>query len=91
MAVPFDLGRREVTGQPVPVIANVMQALSVLYSPSHTAAGQFSISDSGVSGRKLDSISHAQVGHGFSQRPTPGAVPLKHALPFEARTAPATT
>ena len=29
MVVPFDLGRHEVTGQPVPAIANVMQALNV--------------------------------------------------------------
>ena len=47
MAVPFDLGRREVMGQPVPVIANVMQALNVTSRNYDTAAGQFSISDSG--------------------------------------------
>lgn len=47
MAVPFDLGRLEVTGQPVPVIANSMQALNYPNAAWNTAAGQFSISDSG--------------------------------------------
>jgi len=47
MVVPFDLGRHEVTGQPVPVIANIMQALNVNSGSHNTAAGQFSISDSG--------------------------------------------
>jgi Tol biopolymer transport system component len=47
MVVPFDLERHEVTGQPVPAIANVMQALNVSASVYNTAAGQFSISDSG--------------------------------------------
>jgi DNA-binding winged helix-turn-helix (wHTH) protein len=47
MAVPFDLGRLEVTGQPVPVIANVNQALNYVNPYGNTAAGQFSISDSG--------------------------------------------
>jgi serine/threonine-protein kinase len=47
MIVPFDLGRHDVTGQPVPVVANVMQALNVNSGNYNTAAGQFSISDSG--------------------------------------------
>jgi serine/threonine-protein kinase len=47
MAVPFDLGRGVVMGQPVPVIANILQALNVPNSAYDTAAGQFSISDSG--------------------------------------------
>lgn len=47
MVVPFDLGSHQVTGQPVPVIANVMQALNVRHSNYNTAAGQFDISDSG--------------------------------------------
>jgi hypothetical protein len=47
MVVPFDLGRLQVTGQPVPAIANVMQALNVTATYFNTAAGQFSISDSG--------------------------------------------
>ena len=47
MTVPFDLGRGEVTGQPVPAIGNVMQALNSKHSRYNTAAGQFSISDSG--------------------------------------------
>ena len=47
MAVRFDLDRLEVTGQPVPVVANVMQALNVSSSPDNTAAGQYNISDSG--------------------------------------------
>ena len=47
MVVRFDLARREVTGHPVPAIANVMQALNLGNSDNNTAAGQFSISDSG--------------------------------------------
>ena len=47
MVVPFDLARHEVTGQPVPAISNAMQALNVLQTERNTAAGQFSISDSG--------------------------------------------
>ena len=47
MAVPFDLGRLEVMGQPVPVLANVKQTLNLVNSAWNTAAGQFSISDSG--------------------------------------------
>jgi serine/threonine-protein kinase len=47
MVVPFDLGRHEVTGQPVPAIANVMQALNIPHPGHNTAAGQFSISNSG--------------------------------------------
>ena len=46
MAVPFDLDRLEIIGQPVPAVANVMQALNTMHS-YNTAAGQFSISDSG--------------------------------------------
>jgi serine/threonine-protein kinase len=44
MAARFDLGRLTVTGPPVPIIADVMQALNI---PNDTAAGQFSISGSG--------------------------------------------
>jgi Protein kinase domain/WD40-like Beta Propeller Repeat len=47
MAVRFDLSRLEVKGQPMPVLANVMQALNVISSPDNTGAGQYSISDSG--------------------------------------------
>jgi len=47
MAARFDLDRLEVTGQPVPLIADVMQALNNLDSGHITAAGQFSISASG--------------------------------------------
>ncbi len=47
MVVPFDIERHEVTGQPVPAIANVIQALIFGDSNSNTAAGQFSLSDSG--------------------------------------------
>jgi DNA-binding winged helix-turn-helix (wHTH) protein len=48
MAVRFDLKRLEVTGPPVPMIADVMQALDTTNSYFITAAGQFSISGSGV-------------------------------------------
>jgi eukaryotic-like serine/threonine-protein kinase len=47
MAVPFDPDRLEVTGQPVPLIVGLMQALNTLHSGFITAAGQFSISRSG--------------------------------------------
>jgi len=47
MVVPFDLVRHEVTGQPVPTIANVMQVLNLTSTHSNVTAGQFSISDSG--------------------------------------------
>jgi serine/threonine-protein kinase len=47
MAVAFDLKRLRVSGQPVAVIDGVMQALNSSYSVTETAAGQFSVSDSG--------------------------------------------
>jgi len=47
MVRPFDLGRHEVMGQPVPAVANVMQALNISNGMWNTAAGQFSISNSG--------------------------------------------
>jgi serine/threonine-protein kinase len=47
MAVPFDLGRLEVTGQPVPVLTNVKQSLNGVSNGINQASGQFSISDSG--------------------------------------------
>lgn len=46
MAVPFDVDKREVSGRPVPTIANVMQALNMAFE-NNTTAGQFGISDSG--------------------------------------------
>ena len=46
MVVPFDVDRREVRGLPVPAIANVMQAFTAA-NETNTAAGQFSISNSG--------------------------------------------
>jgi hypothetical protein len=48
MVVPFDLGRLEVTGQLVPAVANIAQALNTGNSDWDTAAGQFSISASGL-------------------------------------------
>jgi hypothetical protein len=47
MAVRFDPDRLEVTGQAVPIVANVMQALNDTSSPDNTAAGQYNVSDSG--------------------------------------------
>ena len=47
MVVPFDLDRLEVTGQPVPDIEKIAQALNNVNSTYDTAAGQFSISASG--------------------------------------------
>ena len=47
MAAPFDLEKCEVTGQPVPVVAGIMQSLNNVNTLLNTAAGQFSISASG--------------------------------------------
>ena len=47
MAVPFNLEKEEVTGQPVPIISNVLQALNIPHLEHNTGAGQFSVSDSG--------------------------------------------
>jgi serine/threonine protein kinase len=47
MAVPFDLNRMEIKGQPVPVVEHVQQALRLGNVNSNTAAGQFCISASG--------------------------------------------
>jgi DNA-binding winged helix-turn-helix (wHTH) protein/Tol biopolymer transport system component len=47
MAARFDLARFEIIGQPVPVIASVMQALNVYHQLFNTGAGQISTSDTG--------------------------------------------
>jgi serine/threonine-protein kinase len=47
MAAPFDLDRRETRGRPVPVVANVMQALNVGGAGHNTGGGQYGVSDSG--------------------------------------------
>ena len=47
MAVTFNLSTLDVTSQPLPVAANVMQAINSTRSTENTCAGQFSISDSG--------------------------------------------
>jgi serine/threonine-protein kinase len=49
MAVHFDLDKLELTDQPVPAIAAVIQALNARGGTYNTAAGQFSISASGTS------------------------------------------
>ena len=48
MVVPFDPGRLEVTGQPVPAVANIAQGLNTGDGNYDTAAGQFSVSASGL-------------------------------------------
>jgi WD40 repeat protein len=48
MAVAFDLDRLEVQGKPAPVVADMMQALNSGDTEMWTAAGQYSISDSGL-------------------------------------------
>ena len=45
MVVPFNLARRELTGQPVPAVPNVIQALNT--AANNNSSGQFSISNSG--------------------------------------------
>ena len=47
MVAPFDLTKMELTGQPVPAIADVMQALNSEDGDFHTGDGQFSTSASG--------------------------------------------
>ena len=47
MAAPFDLDEVKITGQPVPVVANVIQAINSTSSVHNTCAGQFATSDSG--------------------------------------------
>jgi Tol biopolymer transport system component len=47
MAVPFDLDRLTVTGGPVALIADVMQAINSFF-PIDTGNGQFSVSSSGA-------------------------------------------
>jgi serine/threonine-protein kinase len=47
MVVPFDPDKLQLTGSPVPALANVAQALNTTNSARDTAAGQFSISASG--------------------------------------------
>ncbi len=47
MAAAFDLDSLEVKSQPVPAVANVMQALNITDSRLNTAAGQYNVSDAG--------------------------------------------
>ncbi|HEY7188632.1 MAG TPA: protein kinase, partial [Vicinamibacterales bacterium] len=47
MAVPFDLQHLAATGGPVPLLANVMQAVNTPNEISESGAGQFSISATG--------------------------------------------
>ena len=47
MAVPFDVARLEVTGAPVVVVEDVMQAERGINGYLNTGAGQFSVSQSG--------------------------------------------
>jgi eukaryotic-like serine/threonine-protein kinase len=47
MAVPFDVRRVEVTGAPVGVLADVMQAANIQPIQIDSGAGQFTVSDSG--------------------------------------------
>jgi serine/threonine-protein kinase len=46
-AIPFDLEKLDVYGQPVPIIPDVMQMLNSTNGWYNTASGQMSISDSG--------------------------------------------
>jgi len=47
MAVPFDLRRLEVTGAPVGLLSDVMQAAGIQPLQIDTGAGQFAVSESG--------------------------------------------
>jgi predicted Ser/Thr protein kinase len=48
MAVPFDAAKGELKGQPIPVVADVVQELTGYFSMDNSAAGQFAVSDSGL-------------------------------------------
>ena len=48
MAVPFDVGSRQVTGAPVALIEEVMQGVNAPFGSDETGAGQFAVSDSGT-------------------------------------------
>jgi eukaryotic-like serine/threonine-protein kinase len=48
MAVPFDIRSRQVTGQPVALVENVMQAINASNGNDETGAGQFALSASGT-------------------------------------------
>jgi dipeptidyl aminopeptidase/acylaminoacyl peptidase len=48
MAVPFDLQQLRVTGEPVALIENVMQAINQPNSDDETASGQFAFSKTGT-------------------------------------------
>ncbi len=48
MAARFNLDRMEITGQPVPVGADVVQSLDLFSSGRQTGTGQFSVSASGT-------------------------------------------
>ncbi len=47
MAVPFDIEKLQLTGQPVPAMTHIMQAIGIPWAGWASAAGQYSISDSG--------------------------------------------
>ncbi|MGH9323621.1 MAG: protein kinase domain-containing protein [Vicinamibacteria bacterium] len=48
MALPFNLGRMEVSGTPVPVVGSVMQAVNSTNSIIETGAAQFSVGSAGT-------------------------------------------
>jgi len=48
MAVPFDVGSLKVTGAPVALIADVMQAVNAPNSANESGSGQFVVSSSGT-------------------------------------------
>ena len=48
MAVPFDVGSQQLTGAPVALIENVMQAVNAPNFGDETGAGQFAVSASGT-------------------------------------------
>jgi serine/threonine-protein kinase len=48
MAVPFNVKKLEISGEPVALVDNVMQSVNTLNSADETTAGQFAISKSGT-------------------------------------------
>jgi len=48
MAVPFDLQQLRVSGEPVALLENVMQAVNTPNTASETGAGQFALSNTGT-------------------------------------------
>jgi len=66
MSVPFDAQRLELTGSPVAILDNVMQAIGAYNDGDDTGAGQFDVSKQ----RKFTDGKLSRASTGFSCRIT---------------------